>query len=1018
MISQRQYCVNDEYFIQKLSTPSSSIDASDHHHHKASSSDSCYSKDEAADVPGEIKYRPPRSQMPAMTCFNFDATNQDEISFKRGSKVYVKQNHAHDDQYVYIELDNGKGGYAPKQFLQLVGRTPPIIEASEVEQADKPIGEGTFSKVYIARFKGEQYALKEYKEPCFEKAKHEAECLNAMDHINIVKVFGLCRNPVFMLMEFCEGDQLVKLIKRKGFNPPLRVLMNWALQVAEGLWHMHNQDIPICHSDIKPSNIMIKERPCECQNINYYHEDSDFCSVCGLRRLSRLTLKLTDFGLARPISSETNARHSLVGSAPYMAPEYIREMKMTPKADVWSFGVFVWELLTKQTPYQDATNDEKAAIMMGIGRGLLKLNIPNNCPKEQAELLTRCWEAEDWKRPTMGEVIEMIKVMPTTDPEYIMICDTKQPSAKSVVEFLKEKMNLKPVIPEKPSPPKRKGKGVSKSEISNPTDFRTVLSVQPEGNNKFTIHDYEVERQRHKSSRDYSGLGTLPRAGTKNGTLGGSYVSTPDLNLDLDVTTKLERTNAVRRKPGGRGGDQSIVSSCLPSLDDNVSFVLSPLAASTPMDHSFDTNTIQIVDDRESSVESSTSKKSKGILKNLANQFRRKSQEHHDVCYDPTTKKYHNMVSKPTFPGEDLINAELSPAAQVSWPLSNNEGSTGRFTKLQDLPLNQRVKRRTGHQKNPSNASDKIDVGRKTPPLYHQSNSEGGLTPTTPKNLSGSNWGSISPGAQSLLSTVLPFPSSSPTTPGSIDDGIKKRTGSYVELRPRAPTTGFLMEAEKANPPPVIHSRSKSNDVHVGGENQEVLNSLVNRLNKFTEQTVVENYGYHAFDQITEKSRVSSNRKSDQEHHHYKALKNNLPAIPPRRSTDAGEAPPRPPRSSLLDTVIELPKSVAPTIPARNHGHTMNTSAYLTLDSGRSQSSSPSSPGSSLQGLFVDDTPTTTAPVLIRPDSLDLGKPRGATGIQRGHPYVQLATNFRADNGTGDTPPNRVPHIPLNIQRH
>ena len=485
-----------------MATPSSSVDTVENHHYKASSSDSCYSKDEAADIPGlfhicnhfypstssgEIRYRQPSSQIPAMTCFNFEATNQDEISFKRGSKVYVKKNHPHDDQYVYVKLDNGKEGYAPKQFLQPVGRTPPIITSSDVEREDKPIGEGSFSKVYVAKYRGRKYALKEYKEACFEKAKHEAECLNVMDHENIVKVFGLCRNPVFMLMEFCEGGQLANLLKRK-FNPPLRVLMNWALQIAEGLWHMHNQEIPICHGDIKPSNIMIKEKPCSCENINYLHEDSDICSTCGFRRLSRLTLKLTDFGLAKPISSHTTARHSLVGSIPYMAPEYIREMKMTPKADVWSFGVLFGELLTKEAPYHDATNDEAAAIMMGIGRGFLKPEIPN-CPREQAELLNRCWEQEDSKRPTMREVIEMIKRMPMTDPEYIMVCQTKQPSAKSVVEILKKKISTKLDIPEKPSPPKRKPRTFNKSDISNPTDFRQVLSVQPEGNNKFTVHD-------------------------------------------------------------------------------------------------------------------------------------------------------------------------------------------------------------------------------------------------------------------------------------------------------------------------------------------------------------------------------------------------------------------------------------------------------------------------------------------------------------------------------------------------
>ncbi|KAE9546059.1 hypothetical protein FO519_010729, partial [Halicephalobus sp. NKZ332] len=131
-------------------------------------------------------------------------------------------------------------------------KTPPIIEGSEIDRGNEFIGQGIFGRVYIALYDGKRYAWKEYKKPTFEKAKHEAECLKLMNHPNIVKVFGLCQNPVSILMQLCEGENLDKLIKKKDFNPPLRILLVWTLQVAEGLWHMHNREIPVCHGDIKP----------------------------------------------------------------------------------------------------------------------------------------------------------------------------------------------------------------------------------------------------------------------------------------------------------------------------------------------------------------------------------------------------------------------------------------------------------------------------------------------------------------------------------------------------------------------------------------------------------------------------------------------------------------------------------------------------------------------------------------------------------------------------------------------
>ena len=408
------------------------------------------------------------------------------------------------------------------------------------------------------------------------------------------------------------------------------------------------------------------------------------------------------------------------------------------------------------------------------------------------------------------------------------------------------------------------------------------------------------------------------------------------------------------------------------------------------------------------------------------NPFRRKSQEHHDVCYDSKTKKYHNMISsRQISQNDDSTNLVLSPAAQIQdipWSVyNNNEHMVGRFTKLQDSAITQRVKKMTGHRKNPSNGSDKIELGSKTSPPYKHSNSEGGLTPPTPKNFSGS----ISPGNNSILSTVLPFPS--PTTPGSVHDGIKGRTHSYVELRARAPTESPV-ENNGYIPPPVFHSRSKSNDSHVEKQNQkEILSSLANIMNKSEKQTVVENHGYHKFD-ASERNRSQSNvSRVDQPDQHYTALKSSIPtipAIPPRRKVDSHEPPPIPPKGhSLLDRVIELPKSFAPTLPTKSYNSDVSVPNYLLLDSRRNPSLSPVSPGSTISlsspGNSSDYvTPSSTAPVLTpRPDTLNLSVSRTA-GIRREHPYVQLATNLRVENGASDTHPSTIPPIPMNIRRH
>uniref|UniRef100_A0A914Y516 mitogen-activated protein kinase kinase kinase n=1 Tax=Panagrolaimus superbus TaxID=310955 RepID=A0A914Y516_9BILA len=244
----------------------------------------------------KVRMRP--SPIPAVTCYNFDAENTDEISFKRGSKVFVKNKNTGDKDYYLIEVD-GKEGLAPVSFLQADGgEAPPTVKKDEISGTTK-LGGGTFSDVFEVTWKKEKYAFKKYKEQLdFSKALQEAKLINSLDHKNIVKVYGICEKPVALLLELCEGKHLADLWKDDNdtFNPPLRIILIWARQIAEGLWYMHNRDLPICHADIKPQNCMLKEIPC---TKHYSTEDSDKCSQCGNQRLSRLSIKLTDFGLSK-----------------------------------------------------------------------------------------------------------------------------------------------------------------------------------------------------------------------------------------------------------------------------------------------------------------------------------------------------------------------------------------------------------------------------------------------------------------------------------------------------------------------------------------------------------------------------------------------------------------------------------------------------------------------------------------------------------------------------------------------
>ena len=180
-----------------------------------------------------------------------------EISLEHGAKILITEYHAHENECIYVKMNNKNEGYVHMQCLQPIGRTPPIIDSSKVKESKRCIGSGTYGKVYFAIYDGKKYAVKRYRgseERDMKEAKMEAECLNAVDHENIMKVFGICKAPVRILMEPCEGGSLNKLIKRDHFNYPLQILINWALQIAKALWYMHDRTIPIRHGDVKPLN--------------------------------------------------------------------------------------------------------------------------------------------------------------------------------------------------------------------------------------------------------------------------------------------------------------------------------------------------------------------------------------------------------------------------------------------------------------------------------------------------------------------------------------------------------------------------------------------------------------------------------------------------------------------------------------------------------------------------------------------------------------------------------------------
>ncbi|BAU01352.1 hypothetical protein VIGAN_11056800 [Vigna angularis var. angularis] len=203
-----------------------------------------------------------------------------------------------------------------------------VVQATGNFNAGNCIGSGGFGATYKAEVApGVLVAVKRLAVGRFQGVQQfhaETKTLGRLHHPNLVTLIGYhaCETEMFLIYNYLPGGNLEKFIQERSTRVvDWRILHKIALDIARALAYLHDQCVPrVLHRDVKPSNILL---------------DDDFNAY------------LSDFGLARLLgTSETHATTGVAGTFGYVAPEYAMTCRVSDKADVYSYGVVLLELLS------------------------------------------------------------------------------------------------------------------------------------------------------------------------------------------------------------------------------------------------------------------------------------------------------------------------------------------------------------------------------------------------------------------------------------------------------------------------------------------------------------------------------------------------------------------------------------------------------------------------------------------------------------------------------------------------
>lgn len=239
------------------------------------------------------------------------------------------------------------------------------------------VASGSSGDMHRGSYLGQDVAIKVLKseqltELSGDEFAQEVTILREVKHRNVVRFIGACTKPpdFCIVTEYMPGGSLYSFLHKQDNILQLSLLLKFALDVCKGMVYLHQNNI--IHRDLKTANLLLD---------------------------SNNVVKVADFGVAR-FQNRGGVMTAETGTYRWMAPEVINHEPYDHKADVFSFAIVLWELVTLKLPYESMTPLQAA---LGVRQGN-RPELPENTHPGLLDLMQRCWDTDPVVRPSFSEI--------------------------------------------------------------------------------------------------------------------------------------------------------------------------------------------------------------------------------------------------------------------------------------------------------------------------------------------------------------------------------------------------------------------------------------------------------------------------------------------------------------------------------------------------------------------------------------------------------------------------------------